>query len=310
MKKTTLITIGDPAGIGPEIVSKALRKKSVRNASNYIVFGHYHILKKYQFPSSKNINLIEGKKEYASSLKIGQPNIQSAQASLDYLKAATLYLKNETLSKLVTAPICKENICKNHPHFIGHTEFLAHAFHIKHVDMMFVGPNIRTVIITRHIPLKNVASSINKNNIYNSISLTVDALNNYFHIKNPKIAICGINPHAGEGGLLGKEEQFKVIPAIKKAQKKWKNISGPHSADTLFAPTLAKNFDAIIAMYHDQGLGPMKALYFNQLVNFTIGLPIIRTCPAHGTAFNITGQNKADPSSMISAIQLANKLKI
>ncbi len=174
--------------------------------------------------------------------------------------------------------------------------------------MMFVGDSLRTIIVTRHIPVKKVASALNKKVIVDTICLANNALKKQFQIKNPRLAVCGLNPHAGEGGKIGREEITTIIPAIKACRQKKINVSGPFAADTLFKPSRTKDFDCIVAMYHDQGLIPVKSLYFDQVVNLTIGLPYIRTSPAHGTAFDIAGKNKADSSSMEAAIRLAIQL--
>ena len=277
------ITIGDPSGIGPEIVAKALRHPSLKRI---------------------NLRIIGETKKYP----LGQVNNHSGQASLKFLDQAVELLKTKEITALVTAPVCKEAICLTDPTFHGHTEFLAKAFHCPHVDMMFVAEKLRTVIVTRHLPLKNVSKALTKKSILQSITLTHQALKDYFKIKNPQIAVCGLNPHAGEGGTIGDEEMKIIIPAIQQAKKKKMNIIGPLAADTLFSPKIKHSYDAVIAMYHDQGLIPIKTLYYPNLVNLTLGLPFIRTSPAHGTAFDIAGKNKADPTSMIEAIKLAYQL--
>jgi len=208
----------------------------------------------------------------------------------------------------VTAPVCKETICRFKPFFQGHTEFLSNAFGIKNVGMMFVAKNLRTILVTRHIPLGKVSKAINTQLVYETVSLANTTLKNQFRIKRPVIAVCGVNPHAGEGGTIGKEEINAVIPAIVKAKHNRINVQGPFAADTLFSPDISKRYDAVVAMYHDQGLIPVKTLYFTELVNLTVGLPFIRTSPAHGTAFDIAGKNRSNSSSMCEAIKLAVRL--
>ncbi|MCA9409414.1 MAG: 4-hydroxythreonine-4-phosphate dehydrogenase PdxA, partial [Candidatus Omnitrophica bacterium] len=240
--------------------------------------------------------------------RLGKPNRVSGQCSLDYLNSAVEFLKKKKISALVTAPVCKEAIAKFQPHFQGHTEYLADHFNKKNVGMLFVAQNLKTLIVTRHIPLKRVSQSITSSLLVKSIQMTDQALKDYFKIKRPRLAICGLNPHAGENGLLGREEQRIIIPVIKKLHSNRLHIEGPFPADTLFCPDKAKHYDAIIAMYHDQGLIPIKTLYFHKVVNLTIGLPVIRTSPSHGTAFDIAGKNCANPASMIEAIKLAAQL--
>ena len=284
-KKTLAITIGDPAGIGQEIIQKALRSRALKELAHYLIIG-----------SPK------------ADIRPGRPTPQSARASIEYLDLAIELLKLKKADALVTAPVSKEGICSLGIPFQGHTEYLAKAFSIKQFEMMFVAPKLKVVLATRHIPIHRVSREITRKKLRASISLTHHALQSQFNIKNPRIGLCGLNPHAGEKGTIGKEELSTIIPAIQEAKKNGLKISGPLSADTLFHPSRTKNFDCIIAMYHDQGLAPIKALYFEKLVNLTIGLPFIRTSPAHGTAFDIAGKNKADPSSMIESIRLAATL--
>ena len=302
------ITMGDPCGIGPEIIAKALSNPSVNKIGELQVIGDFQIFKKYLKSPLKNCSFIDLKNFDLSRISSSKPSKKAGKASLAYLDTALSLLKVKKLSALVTGPICKEAIQMLNPKFKGHTEYLANFFDVKKFEMMFVTKNLKVVIATRHIPLKDISSSVTKENLYQTIHLTFESLKKQFKIKMPKIAICGLNPHAGEGGRMGKEEKQIIIPAIQKAQKISKNIDGPFAADTLFCPFNIKKYDAVIAMYHDQGLIPIKASAFNSLVNLTIGLPIIRTSPAHGTAFDIVGKNKADPSSMIESIRLAAHL--
>ena len=282
--KTIGITVGDPAGIGPEVTRKALSL--------------------IRLPKNVRLRVIGDKKSFLS----GRPTKESARASLEYLQQAFSLIKKKEIDALVTGPVTKEGICSLGVNFTGHTEYIARYFAVKNYEMMFVAENVRVVIATRHIPLSSVPGAITPKRLFDATRLTEKTLQKYFRIKKPFLAICGINPHAGEGGTIGKEEKQTVIPALKRLKEQGLRIAGPLSADTLFYPTNAKKYDAIISMYHDQGLSPIKALYFDKLVNLTIGLPFIRTSPAHGTAFDIAGKNKADPSSMKAAIELAIRL--
>ncbi len=300
------ITLGDPAGIGPEVTAKALAKLPAQNNA-FMVIGDGIIFDRYFARRPKNsffLNMGHGLPKY----KPGQPTTETAKASLDYLDTAIRLLKNKKISALVTGPVSKEGICSLGYDFHGHTEYIAQAFKIKKFGMMFVSPKLRTLIVTRHIPVSKVSKALTIQNILGTIVLSHDVLKNYFKIPNPRIGVCGFNPHAGEGGTIGREEMQTIIPAIKKAKENGMTIQGPLAADTLFIPTRIKDFDVIVAMYHDQGLIPIKTLYFHQLVNLTVGLPFVRTSPAHGTAFDIAGKNKADASSMLAAINLSMKL--
>ena len=302
------ITLGDPSGIGPEVVARALAKPSIRKLGSFKLIGNYNVYRKYCSFDYANCSFIDIKNISSGSWQLGKPNAWSAHAALSALTKAVDLLKKKEITSLVTAPVCKESINGINRNFRGHTEFLADAFGVKNAGMLFVAGKMRAIIVTRHIPLHKVSTAINTSNIYDTIALTHRTLNSIFKIKKPAIAVCGLNPHAGEGGTIGKEEITKIIPAIKKCNRNKMNVRGPFAADTLFSPGIADRFDAIVAMYHDQGLTPVKSLYFTKLVNLTIGLPFIRTSPAHGTAFNIAGKNKANPSSMCEAIKLAARL--
>ncbi len=302
------LTMGDPTGIGPEVIAKSLLKPSIRRLAHFIIIGHYDIYRQYCKKNFRNCTFVNIQDPPFQPIPLGRPNRWSAQASLSYLEKAIDLLKNKKIAALVTAPVSKDAICQLGIPFQGHTEFLAQRFNINRFGMMFVANGLRSIIVTRHIPLNKVSKAVNPQNVYETILLTDQTLKKVFHIKRPRIAVCGLNPHAGEGGRIGKEEVYRIMPAIQRARKSKIHVVGPLAADTLFSPMISHRFDAIVAMYHDQGLIPVKTLRFNQLVNLTIGLPFIRTSPAHGTAFDIAGQNKASPSSMIAAIKLAVKL--
>ncbi len=299
------ITMGDPSGIGPEVVAKALSNPLIYPLARFKIIGNKEIYKQYVQKLSPNCSFIHAGDLSLSRWKSGCVNPLSGADSLMYLEKAVRLLKNKGIDALVTAPVSKEAIARVNPSFVGHTEFLARSWDIKNVGMMFVSDALRAVLATRHIPLKEVSNTLNRHLIFETIQLTYTALQELFKIKNPVIAVCGLNPHAGENGLLGKEEIKKIIPAIKKAQKRKWRVEGPFSADSLFIPSIVKRYDAVVAMYHDQGLIPIKTLFSPKLVNLTIGLPFIRTSPAHGTAFDIAGKNMADCSSMREAIKLA-----
>lgn len=302
------ITLGDPAGIGPEVLAKALTKPSIRRLAQFKIIGDHPTFHHYCGSNYKNVDFLDPDKHLKIEVKIGQPNSSTAMASLSYIKKAIILIKQKEIHAIVTAPVCKEAISALGKNFCGHTEFLAQAFGIKNFDMMFVGGPFKTIVVTRHIPLKKVSKTLTKEKIYKTICLTHTYLIKFFKIKHPKIAVCGLNPHAGEGGAIGDEELTQIIPAIQKAKKAKIDVRGPFPADTIFFPGINQSYDVILAMYHDQGLIPVKTVAFNKLVNVTIGLPFIRTSPAHGTAFNIAGRNIANPDSMIESIKLAAQL--
>lgn len=308
--KVVAITMGDPEGIGPEVIIKALKDPHLYPKAHYLIIGSLDLFKKKLFKHPR-----------LSFVDI--PYKKAAQGALSSLNAGIAAIKEGIADSLVTAPLSKERVAKYSKGFKGHTEYLADAFGIKHVDMMFATKEVKLVIATRHEPVKNLPILITKQNILSSLLLLNDSLKNQFGIKKPKIAVLGFNPHAGEGGLLGREEIDAIIPAMKAARQKRCDVSGPYAADTFFIQfarhltchSEAKGrrisnykYDAILAMYHDQGLIPMKTLYFQTVVNTTIGLPFIRTSPVHGTGFDIANQNKADHIPMLSAINLAASL--
>jgi 4-hydroxythreonine-4-phosphate dehydrogenase len=284
------ISMGDPGGIGPEVIAKALAHQSLLAEGRFIVIGDKKILGRVH----SRVEVVDVR--YASA----------GEGSLKFLDKAIGLIKEGVADALVTAPLSKEAVSRYHKNFTGHTEYLAEAFGVKNFDMMFIAPRVCLTIVTRHVPLKDVPALITSKAVFGSISLMAETLKKRFKIRAPKIAVLGLNPHAGEGGLLGSEDVKNILPAIRKAKLQGINAVGPLPADTFFA--FHSNYDGIIAMYHDQGLAPLKGLYMKELVNYTAGLPFVRTSPAHGTAFDIAGKNKADPSSMLSAIKLACQL--
>jgi 4-hydroxythreonine-4-phosphate dehydrogenase len=296
-KKVVAITMGDPKGIGPEVIRKALKSQKGR----FIIIGDKKLLGR--LPPSVSV--------------MDVPYRSAGEGALKFLDKAILLIKEGLADALVTAPLSKEAVSRYAKNFLGHTEYLAQAFGVKNFDMMFIAPGVRLTIVTRHVPLKDVPKLVTKKAVFDSIDLMARTLKDSFKIRAPKIAVLGLNPHAGEAGLLGSEDVKHILPAIRQAQDHGINAKGPIAADTFFAfhnPSSCHSresgnpFDGVIAMYHDQGLAPLKGIYMKELVNFTAGLPFVRTSPAHGTAFDIAGKNKADPSSMVAAIKLACEL--
>jgi len=276
-KPTILITMGDPSGIGPEVTLKALASPGVRRLADFFVIGD----RKYK---------------------------SAGRASMEYLKAALAILRKKKNVGLVTGPISKEAINRAGFHYDGHTEFLAKETNSAKVAMMLIGGPLRVTLVTRHIPLKDVHKKINRKKIIDTIELTHDFLTGYLKKRYPKIAVASLNPHAGEGGIFGDEEKRIISPAVAKAKRKYKNVYGPVASDAVFYDAYKGRVDAVICMYHDQGLIPLKMIARDTGVNVTLGLPFVRTSPDHGTAFDIAGKGKANPSSMIEAIKMAAKL--
>lgn len=297
LKPRVVITGGDPCGIGLEIIEKALSDKKIFSLASYVLIADKQCIKRKSL--IKKVEFID-----VSILKrppfLGRYEKSAAKVSFVCIEKACDLIKARQADCMVTAPVNKEAINRCGISFKGHTEYLAQYFNVRKYLMMLVNGVFRVSIVTRHIPLREVAGSLSVQNISDTVKLTVKGLKDYFAIKSPKIAVSALNPHAAEGNVLGKEELKKIIPAIKKLRLK--NISGPFPADSLFN---RKGFDAFVAMYHDQGLIPIKQNNFFNCVNLTIGLPFIRTSPGHGTAYEIAGKTIADARSMKNAIYLA-----
>lgn len=317
------ITLGDPAGIGTEITLKALSDKKLREQAVFLIIGDYgtamHVQK--QLNLSLNFHIISdiGKLRLSEelinfinlgnitfSIPYGKVDARCGKAAYEYINMACLLLRSKNnLDALVTAPISKESLNLAGYHIQGHTQLLAQRFNARYVRMMFIADKLRVVLVTVHVGLKDVPGLITKKAVQDTIFTTYRIMKTYFGIKKPRIAISGLNPHASEGGLFGNEEKHYIIPAIEKAKSQKLRVEGPIPADTLFWKAKNGEFDAVIAMYHDQACIPFKTLYFDRGVNVTLGLPFIRTSPDHGTAFDLAGKNQANPLSMKEAIKLA-----
>jgi 4-hydroxythreonine-4-phosphate dehydrogenase len=304
------ITMGDPSGVGPEVIVKALKDTSITQSARIIVIGDEFVLSRIACfrKVAKKIHILDLKNVPRSRFCFGKLSAAYGQAALEYIVFALALLRAGKIDCLVTAPVNKESINMAGHKFIGHAEFLQHKTKSKRIAMMFVADNLRVVLVTRHLSLRQASRRLTMRKILEAISLTYRALKDDFKIKNPRIAVLGLNPHAGEGGILGSEEKRIIGPAIRKARRRYRNIFGPLVPDTAFTEFNRKRFDAVVAMYHDQGLIPLKTLCFFRTVNVTLGLPFVRTSPSHGTALDIAGRNTADSFSMSEAITLAARL--
>jgi 4-hydroxythreonine-4-phosphate dehydrogenase len=314
------ITLGDINGIGPEVVIKALQDNRILTNCTVIIYGStkilaahnktiegefaYQSIKDNEKPDPKKINVINCWTEEVP-VEFGQKTLQGGQCAFKALEEATKDLAAGKIDVLVTAPISKENIQNAGFQFPGHTEYLAAMANEKEALMMMVSDNLRVALVSAHLSLKDAVSQLTKEKIVNKVMAVDASLKRDFKIVRPKIAVLGLNPHAGEKGTLGKEEIDIINPAISELSAKGILVYGPYPSDGFFGSAAITQFDAIVAMYHDQGLTPFKALAFDTGVNFTAGLPIVRTSPDHGTAFDIAGQNKASEQSMRNAIYLA-----
>jgi 4-hydroxythreonine-4-phosphate dehydrogenase len=319
-KPTIGITMGDPAGVGPEIIVKALGSRRVRACCRAVVIGRPEVLDTISRPldsprrfatvsdpsrrtAAGSSPLIEAG-AFLADLRLGRPRAAGGRAAVAAIeKAAELALAGD-INGIVTAPISKEAIRRGGSPFPGHTEMLASLTGTRNYAMMLVGGGLRVSLATIHIPLREVPRSLTTGGIRRVIDLTWQALGD-FGAADAKIAVCGLNPHAGEAGIMGEEDRRLIAPAVRAAARKGIPVSGPWPADTIFYRAARGEFGAVVAMYHDQGLIPLKTLAFDSGVNLTLGLPIIRTSVDHGTAYDIAGKGVASPSSLMAAIEIA-----
>lgn len=336
-----IVTAGDPAGIGAEVAHKAIKKlqrrKEILPDRPIVVVGDAFLYSLHlEKPSAMHTYNIVPVDDFVEdfgylldhlmpakdkpwrpifldcgfkdekAITPGTPSQQTGERAATYLSCAVELLIEELADAVCTGPICKDVMPKEAFPYPGQTEFFADACEEKHPVMMLVGGGLRVSLVTIHEPLARVARMLNKKDILTTIEITERALREDFGIAEPRIAVCGFNPHAGENGRFGKEEIKVIEPAIKSARKRGLNVTGPVPGDSVFAQAKAGAYDAVVAMYHDQGLIPVKTLAFFEGVNVTLGLPIVRTSPDHGTAFDIAGKHEANEDAMLNAIRMAN----
>lgn len=318
------ITLGDVTGIGPEVTLKALAAELDADDTRYLLIGDAGILRcqSQQFLPGLNLQPYESGSqrgrlffhsptdELPAALPPG--SAVAAEAALSWLEDGARRCLRREVDGLVTAPVNKEAILRAGANFVGQTEFLSVLAGTDRAVMMLLGPDergrwLRVALATTHLPLKRVAEELTKAKVQLAIEGAAQACRD-LGLPRARIGVCGLNPHAGEGGKLGTEEQTIIQPALEAARKNHIDAVGPVAADTLFHYALRGDYDAVVAMYHDQGLAPLKMAAFDNGVNWTLGLPFIRTSPDHGTAYDIAGQGVANPSSMLAAIRLAKKL--
>lgn len=285
---TVAITAGDPSGIGPEIAVKAARHPRVVAACRPVIYGPYADDEIRQFP-------------------VGQVNADAARAAYDAIVRATDDAKAGRVQAVATAPINKAAFAMAGYPWKGHTDLLAHLCGVPDVAMMFWSERLRVVLATVHIPLADVPRALTTERLARTIRLTAASLPR-FGMPAPRIAVAALNPHASEGGLLGSEDAAVVAPAVEDVRAAGVDVAGPFPADTIFVRAARGEFDVVVALYHDQGLIPVKLLSFGQAVNVTLGLPIVRTSVDHGTAFDIARQGIADERSLVGAVLLAARL--
>ena len=316
------ISVGDFNGIGPEIIMKSLQDKNITDFFTPIIFASgklftyqknifklqqtYHYITEVSQAQHDKINMVNIWKDNIN-VDLGKPTEESTKMAIDSLEAATTALMNGEIDVLVTAPINKDEMLKQGFKHAGHTGFLEEKFGKKGL-MFLVTDDLKVAVSTHHIPVSQVAENISKEKIKKQIKLLNQCLIEDFCIERPKIAVLGLNPHAGDGGAIGKEEIEIIEPAIRELFDNGVLAFGPFPADSFFQPNKYRNYDAVLAMYHDQGLAPFKTLAYEEGVNYTAGLPFIRTSPDHGVAYDIAGQNLAIEQSFTEAIFMAIKI--
>jgi len=314
------ITMGDPSGIGPAIIAKALSR--LRGIAEFVVIGDEWVLKKVQSSSPAHLNLreefqipsfniIDLKNVDHKKFEFGKVKAEYGRASIAYLEKALELIKNKEIDCLVTCPISKESLHKAGIAYSGHTEYLSERTGCKGLVMMLLNRHLRFSLVTRHIPLCRVAGELSRDKLYRTILVTHETLRQVFLIKNPKIVVCGLNPHASDNGVIGLEENKIIKPALRELRLRIKNLDGPISSDVAVARAYKGIYDSVIAIYHDQALIPLKLFRKNSGVNMTLGLPFVRTSPLHGTAFDIAKNSTlSDPRSLIEAIRLSIKCSL
>jgi 4-phospho-D-threonate 3-dehydrogenase / 4-phospho-D-erythronate 3-dehydrogenase len=320
------VTLGDPAGVGPEIILKTLWKKEVFERCRPLVIGDSRILERASFwlgcdplnieqilsPADGvyregTVPLLDLKNSPVQDCPVGLMSAYAGKAAVEYVFKACDLAMADIVDAVVTAPLNKAAMNLAGFHFAGHTELLTERTGAKKVSMLLVGPNLRVVHVSTHVSLQEAIQRVTRSRVEEVIELAGHSAR-ALGVGNPRIAVAGLNPHAGEGGLFGDQETREILPAIQAARQKGWNVTDPQPPDTVFLRAVRGEYDIVVAMYHDQGHIPMKLLAFDEGVNVSIGLPIIRTSVDHGTAFDIAGTGKARESSMLAAIDVAIKM--
>lgn len=326
-KPVIALTMGDPCGIGPEIIAKALADPAVTDICRPVVIGDQPTMVRAIAATGLDLTIEPVEGEIPPTVRpgvcplrrvtdlpgkdriFGNPTPAAGDAMFLYLDEAVRMTLFGDADAIVTAPINKDAMNRGGHHYHGHTEALADLTNTSDVVMMLAGPRLKVSLVTIHEPLARVPSLITHHRVLRTIQITHDDCHRYF-VRNPRIAVAALNPHAGEGGMFGAEEARIIVPAIEESKQAGIDVSGPFSADTLFNRAIDGEFDAVVCMYHDQGLIPLKLLHFDDGVNITLGLPIIRTSVDHGTAYDLAGTGKASASSLVAAIQVAVEMAL
>jgi len=322
MKPILGISMGDPCGIGPEVVLRALASRRARSAAEFVVFGNGAILERvarelrlplpsWQAPGrggARGPRLVETGRVPTRLALLGKATALGGRLALACIERAAAWALEGRIHGMVTAPISKEAIQKAGCPWPGHTELLAELTHARRPVMMMVAEGLRVALVTTHVALAQVPNLITRAAVLETLRVVHRDLGRRFGLPRPRIAVCGLNPHAGEAGRLGTEERRTIAPAVRQALAEGIACTGPISADAAFTPRHLAEHDAVVAMYHDQATIPVKMHAFDRTVNVTLGLPIVRTSPGHGTAYDIVRLGRANPASMIEAIRLAARM--
>ena len=307
---TIALTIGDPAGIGPEVVLKAVADPALAGIANWLVIGDARVMEMAE--RATGVPLANARLHDAGAMagfddfSFGRLEARCGAAAVEYVRIATQLCLNGGAEALVTAPLNKEAVTLNGTPFSGHTEYIAELCGATESRMLLASERLATVHVSTHVPLRR-ACELKTQRILRTIELGRDAMK-LLGFERPRIAVCGLNPHAGEHGLFGDEDERSIRPAIEAAQAAGMQCTGPHAGDTVFLQASRGAYDLVVAMYHDQGHIPMKLIDFEGTVNISLGIPVIRTSVDHGTAFDIAGKNLADPRSMKQAMRLAARM--
>jgi 4-hydroxythreonine-4-phosphate dehydrogenase len=322
------LTMGDPAGIGPEVIAKALAGKALSRLCRPIVIGSHSIMEatirtlrlglrvmpvedpRDLSPKENQILVLDALDKPIDRFDMGLAATETGAASVAFIKKGVNLALAGQIDGIVTGPINKEAMNMAGFHYPGHTELLADLTESAEVGMMIVGGPLKIMFTTTHVAIRDLSSVLTPDRIAKAIRLAHRGLREYFGIAKPKIGVAALNPHAGEHGLFGDEEDLKILPAVRQARTAGIDASDPMPADTLFGKAARGAYDGIVAMYHDQGLIPLKLVAFGTCVNVTVGLPIIRTSVDHGTAYDIAGKGVADPGSLLEAVKLAARLAV
>ena len=321
------ITIGDPAGIGPEIILRAIIDEEVLDCASPIIIGDAQHLSHHarkldlicgldiynageELPKTLNAPILYNVKNLSATVEMGKESPEYGQAAGQYVEAAVELIKSGQIDAMTNGPISKRALQLGGYPYPGHSEMLGYLTNVKDYAMAFVSSSLRVVLLTTHLPLAKALTYVKKERVERTIRL-VDRELRRWGIKRPRIAVAAVNPHGAEGGLFGIEEASELIPAIEVCNRDPEfDVRGPFSADTVFLRAARGEFDVVLSCYHDQGMIPVKCLSFGEAVNVTLGLPFIRTAVDHGTAFDIAGKGQADPRSMVEAIKLAAQLTL